>query len=193
MTTIKVGVVAVCLLLFCGMGSAVDMKQPTVATDKSEYTCGVSSAVDITTKDEIKYYSTTDGKAWDELKEGSLTPIGTSTISLKLAVNNIEPVIQILPYSSVVVDEYEKSLNVVQHNTACYTGYYGVSESITAPWTAYWYVDLSRKDPFLIYSTWKPRSVYTAPISDDQLNKNIVDPVKAGTVPSLTNIMEMVM
>lgn len=40
MTTIKVGVVAVCLLLFCGMGSAVDMKQPTVATDKSEYTCG---------------------------------------------------------------------------------------------------------------------------------------------------------
>lgn len=41
MTTIKVGLMAVCLLMLCSVACGdVDMKQPYVSTDKPEYTCG---------------------------------------------------------------------------------------------------------------------------------------------------------
>jgi len=173
MTTIKVGLMAVCLLVFVA---------------------GIATAADISTKDEITYSKTTDGKTWDALKEGELASIsiGTAPTSFKFKTAVVEPVIQIIPKATVVAELDEKHLNVVQYNTQCYQGYYGVSESLTSPWTAYWYVDLDRTDIQLVYATWKPRSVYVVPISYAQFQKNIVDPVKAGDTPSIATIMEMV-
>lgn len=173
MTTIKVGLMAVCLLMFVA---------------------GIATAADISTKDEITYSKTTDGKTWDALKEGDLASIsvGTAPTSLKFKTAVVEPVVQIIPKATVVAELDEKHLNVVQYNTQCYQGYYGVSESLTSPWTAYWYVDLDRTDIQLVYATWKPRSVYVVPISYAQFQKNIVDPVKAGDTPSIATIMEMV-
>lgn len=155
--------------------------------------CSAVTAATITTKDEVTFQSTTDGKVWNDLTAGTLDKVGSTPISIKLSTQTIKPVIQVLPSATVVVGAVDtKTVSFVQYNTAGYQGYYSCSESLTMPWTAYWSVDTSRKDPWLIYATFKPRSVYTAPISQDQLTKNIVDPVKAGDVPSIVNIMEMV-
>ena len=155
---------------------------------------GIATAADISTKDEITYSKTTDGKTWDALKEGELASISIGTVptSFKFVTTAVAPVVQIIPKATVVAELDEKHLNVVQYNTQCYQGYYGVSESLTSPWTAYWYVDLDRTDIQLVYATWKPRSVYVVPISYAQFQKNIVDPVKAGDTPSIATIMEMV-
>jgi hypothetical protein len=155
---------------------------------------GIATAADISTKDTITYSKTTDGKTWDALKEGELASISIGTVptSFKFVTTAVAPVVQIIPKATVVAELDEKHLTVVQHNTQCYQGYYGVSESLTSPWTAYWYVDLDRTDIQLVYATWKPRSVYVVPISYAQFQKNIVDPVKAGNTPNIATIMEMV-